>query len=116
MVNGIRTGDPRGFNKGHSLKFRVDSQVQQTPEEGQRTYWLKHCGNNNKDEDNSPKTLMLSATTNYAKFLILQFFRCLSLIYPLSFIPYQGTLRSSIGYHTAQLSIHSDLTHLSSVT
>ena len=22
-----------------------------------RTYWLKHYGNNNKDEDNSPKTL-----------------------------------------------------------
>ena len=25
--------------------------------EGQRTYWLKRCGNNNKDEDNSLKTL-----------------------------------------------------------
>ncbi len=24
-------------------------------EESQRTYWLKRCGNNNKDEDNSPK-------------------------------------------------------------
>ena len=33
------------------------SQVWQTSEEGQRTYRLKHCGNNNKDEDNSPKTL-----------------------------------------------------------
>ena len=32
------------------------SQVWQTPEEGQRTYLLKHCGNNNKDEDNSLKT------------------------------------------------------------
>ena len=30
--------------------------VRQTPEEGQRTYWLKYCGNNNKDEDNGPKT------------------------------------------------------------
>ena len=28
-----------------------------TPEEGRRTYQPKHCGNNNKDEDNSPKTL-----------------------------------------------------------
>ena len=31
--------------------------VQQTPEEGQRIYRPKRCGNNNKDEDNSPKTL-----------------------------------------------------------
>ena len=31
--------------------------VQQTPEEGQRTYRPKRCGNNNKDVDNSPKTL-----------------------------------------------------------
>ena len=30
--------------------------VRQTPE-GQRTYRPKRCGNNNKDEDNSPKTL-----------------------------------------------------------
>ena len=28
-----------------------------TPEEGWRTYHPKHCGNNNKDEDNSPITL-----------------------------------------------------------
>ena len=26
-------------------------------EEGRRTYWPKRCGNNNKDEDNSPKNL-----------------------------------------------------------
>ena len=57
MANGIRTGNPRGFSKGHCSKFRVGSQVQQTPEEGRRTYQPKHCGNNNKDEDNSPKTL-----------------------------------------------------------
>ena len=37
MTNGIRTGE--------------------TPEEGQRTYRPKRCGNNNKDEENSPKTL-----------------------------------------------------------
>ena len=43
--------------KGHRLKFRVDSRVRQTPKEGQRTYQPKHCGYNNKDEDNSPKTL-----------------------------------------------------------
>ena len=28
-----------------------------TPEEGRRTYRPRRCGNNNKDEDNSPKTL-----------------------------------------------------------
>ena len=31
--------------------------VRQTPEEGRRTYQSKRCGNNNKDEDNSPKNL-----------------------------------------------------------
>ena len=56
MANGIRTGDLRGFNKGHNSKFRVGSRVWQTPEEDQRTYQPKR-GNNNKDEDNSPKTL-----------------------------------------------------------
>ena len=57
MANGIRTGELRGFNKGCSSKFREGSRAQQTPEEGQRTYQPKRCGNNNKDEDNSPKTL-----------------------------------------------------------
>ena len=56
MANGIRTGDPRGFNKGRSSKFCEGSRVRQTPEEGWRTYQPKHCGNKNKDEDNSPKT------------------------------------------------------------
>ena len=57
MANGIRTGNPRGFNKGRSSKFREGSRVRQTPEEGRRIYRPKRCGNNNKDEDNSPKTL-----------------------------------------------------------
>ena len=57
MANGIRTGNPRGLNKGHSLEFREGSRVQKTPEEGRRTYRLKRCINNNKDEDNSPKNL-----------------------------------------------------------
>ena len=57
MANGIRIGNSHGFNKGCSSKFRVGFQVRQTPEEGQRTYWPKCCGNNIKDEDNSPKTL-----------------------------------------------------------
>ena len=57
MANGSRRGDPRGFNKGRSSKFREGSRVRQTSEEGRRTYRLKRCGNNNKDEDNSPKNL-----------------------------------------------------------
>ena len=57
IANGIRTGKPCGFNKGCSLKFREGSWVWQTPEEGWRTYQPKCCRNNNKDEDNSPKTL-----------------------------------------------------------
>ena len=57
MANIIRTGNSRGFNKGRSSKFREGSRVRQTPEEGWGTYRAKLCGNNNKDEDNSPKTL-----------------------------------------------------------
>ena len=57
MDNGIRTGDPRGFEVVRSSKFRESSRVRQTPEEGRMTYRPKRCGNNNKDEDNSPKTL-----------------------------------------------------------
>ena len=57
MANGIRTGDPRGFNKRRSSKFREGSRVRQTPEEGRWTYRPKRCGNDNKDEDNSPKNL-----------------------------------------------------------
>ena len=57
MANGIGTGDPRGFNRGRASKFRVGSRVRQTPEEGRRTYRPKRRGNNNKDEDSSPKTL-----------------------------------------------------------
>ena len=57
MANGIRTGDPLGFNKGRNSKYREGSRVRQTPEEGWRTYQPKRCGNNNKDEDYRPKTL-----------------------------------------------------------
>ena len=57
MANGIRTGDPRGFNKGRSSKFHEGSWVRQTPEEGWRTYRSEYRENNNKDKDNSPKTL-----------------------------------------------------------
>ena len=57
MSNGNRTRYTRGFNKGRTSKFRVGSRVRRTPEEGQRTYWPKRCGNNNQDESNSPKAL-----------------------------------------------------------
>ena len=30
----MANGDPRGFNKGRSSKFREGSRVRQTPEEG----------------------------------------------------------------------------------
>ena len=41
MANGIRTGNPCGFNKGCSSKFCVGSQVRETPEEGHigQTLW-----------------------------------------------------------------------------
>ena len=52
-------------NKGRSLKFREGSQVRQTPEEGRWTYQPKRCGNNNKDEDISPKTLNDKNQANY---------------------------------------------------
>ena len=47
---------PHGLNQGCGSKFRVVFWVwQETPEEGRRTYQLKCCEYNNKDEDNSPK-------------------------------------------------------------
>ena len=55
MANGIRTGDPRGFNKGRYSKFREGSRIRQTSEESRKTYRRKRCGN--KDEDNNLKTL-----------------------------------------------------------
>ena len=56
MANGIRTVDPRAFNKERISMFREGSRGPQTPEEGRRTYQPKRCENNNNDEDNSPKT------------------------------------------------------------
>ena len=55
MVNGIRASDLCRLDKGRGSNFSVGSQ--ETPEEGQRTYQPKRCGYDNKDEDNSPKTL-----------------------------------------------------------
>ena len=57
MVNGIRIDNLNGFKKARRSKIRVGSRVRQTPEEGSRIYRLKRYGNNDKDKDNSPKTL-----------------------------------------------------------
>ena len=39
------------------------------PEEGRRTYWPKRFGNNNKDEDNSLKTLNDKKSQAYAQMI-----------------------------------------------
>ena len=44
--------------------------VRQISEEGRRTYWPKRCGNNNKDEDNSPKTLMIKISQLEIHFIL----------------------------------------------
>ena len=53
--------------KGRSSKFREGSRVRLTPGEGRKAYWPKRCGNNNKDEGNSPKTL--NDKNTYIKYL-----------------------------------------------
>ena len=35
----------------------ISATFRQTPEEGRKTYRPKRCGKDNKDEDNSPKTV-----------------------------------------------------------
>ena len=55
IANGIRTGDPRGFNKGRSSKFRV----RKTPEEGRRTYRLKRLETTIKMKTIVRKPLMI---------------------------------------------------------
>ena len=55
---GVACSDSVSHNRVQVLSIvTVGSRVRQTSEEGRRTYWPKRCGNNNKDEDNSPKTL-----------------------------------------------------------
>ena len=53
------------MNKGCGSKFCVGSCVRQETPEGQRIYWQKRCEYNNKDEDNSPKTLNDENTLHY---------------------------------------------------
>ena len=58
MVNRIRASDPWELNKRHGSKFRIGYRVrQETPQVGRRTHQQKRREYNNKDEDNSPKTL-----------------------------------------------------------
>ena len=62
MGSGMRTGYPRGQNKGLGSKFRDGSRVrkegsrvrQEIPEEGRRAYRPKRCIDNNEGEYNSP--------------------------------------------------------------
>ena len=61
MFNRIRANDPEGLNKGRGSQFYVGSRVQQTPEEGRRTYRQKCCEYNSKDQDYTPKTLNANA-------------------------------------------------------
>ena len=68
MANGIRTGDPRGFNKGRSSKFHEGSRIRQTPEESQRTYRPKRCGYNNIDEDNNKNRHILTLNKHILTF------------------------------------------------
>ena len=60
MVSGMRTGYPRGLNKGLGSKVRDGSLLQEgfcvrqeIPEEGWRAHRPKRCTDNNEDEDNS---------------------------------------------------------------
>ena len=55
MIISLEAKGTNAYNR--YAMFRVDSRVQQIPEEGRRTYRLERCENNNKDEDNSPKIL-----------------------------------------------------------
>ena len=68
MANGIRTGDPRGFNKGRSSKFHEGSRIRQTPEESRRTYRPKRCGYNNKYEDNNKNRHILTLNKHILTF------------------------------------------------
>ena len=61
MVIGMRTGYPRGLNKGLASKFHDGSRLregsrvrQEIPEECRSTHRPKRCTDNNEDEDNSP--------------------------------------------------------------
>ena len=81
MANGIRTGDPHGFNKGCSSKFREGSSVRQTPEKGRRTYRLKRCGNNNKDVPQNIHTKKKNRLTHAKKKRIIECYKLMKTFY-----------------------------------
>ena len=70
MVSGMRTGYPRGLNKGLGSKFHDGSRLrqegsrlrQEIPEGGRRAHHPKRCTGNNEDEDKSPNN---TNNTNY---------------------------------------------------
>lgn len=53
--SGIRMIYPYRSNKGLNPKSPEGHPDRQTPEEAQRVEQMKHCDNNNKDENNSPQ-------------------------------------------------------------
>ena len=70
MVSGMRTGYPRGLNKGLGSNFRDGPRLQEgsrvreftrvrqeIPEEGRRAHRPKRCTDDNEDEDNSPNNV-----------------------------------------------------------
>ena len=52
MIVSLEALETNAYNR-YAMCFRI----QQTPVEARMTYRPKRCGNNNKDEDNSPKPL-----------------------------------------------------------
>ena len=56
MIVSLEAQGTNAYNR-YAMCPAEGSRVLQTPEEGWRTYRPKRCGNNNKDEDNSPKNL-----------------------------------------------------------
>ena len=95
MANGIRTGDPHGFNKGRSSKFREGYRVWQTPEEGRRTYRPKRCGNNNKDENKKLILCITSYSIKHQSFVYTN-----SCIWPCQVLPLQVKVMVIKGYST----------------
>ena len=91
-------------NSGTSMELRTtsfiestgvtcsDSWVRQTPEEGQRTYRRKRCGNNNKDEDNSPKAINdKNMYTNMYIHVYIKLYLHLNCVLMLKWIVWNGT-------------------------
>ena len=58
MFKGIETSDSSGLNKERASMFRAGYRVLQITEKGWRKYRPKQCEYNNKDENNSTKTLI----------------------------------------------------------